>query len=108
MKIRNEDVSNFHLKEFDGRMAGYYITRGDTGIEVVRGRIYYPLAIRLQGRTFYVDHLPTGHFMLRFKKLSLAKAFVKHLLALDYDELNAAYVEDVATERVKEFVSGWH
>jgi hypothetical protein len=64
------EILNTHLKEFNGKQAGYFILSTDNQIvdywnEPVKGLIMYPLAIRKTGKFWTLDHLSSGSFLFQ-------------------------------------------
>ena len=66
-------ILNTHLKEFNGKQAGYFIRTKDGKIvdhwnKPIKGLIIYPLAVRKVGKFWQLDHLPSGYYLFQYFK----------------------------------------
>lgn len=63
-------ILNTHLKEFNGKQAGYFIRVNDQTVDhwdkPIKGLIIYPLAVRKVGKFWQLDHLSSGYYLFQY------------------------------------------
>ena len=97
----NEQYRISRAKELEstkmGKKGSYEITvtKGTrVGTERVSGYIYYPFAVRKEGRDWFLDHVPTGLFVMSFK---LKRDVVEYLKTIDRHVYDSADMSDRET-----------